>query len=129
MPDESAPKTKTVRYYHGGNRGLSVDGYILPPSVTKVKAAPDYATMGGLHRKDRVYVTTVLTDAQLFAAGNQLPIVYEVEPEGALEDDPDCRIPGRSYTCEKAKIIRIRKVPNNLIKKARKVLLKRRHKG
>ena len=112
-----------LRYFHGGGRGLSVGAYVLPPSVTKVRAVSDYAPMGGLHRKDRVYVTTELSDAQLFAAASRKPVVYEVEPIGTLEDDPDCRLPGRSYACEKAKIIAIHKVPGSLVKKARKVLL------
>lgn len=118
--------TKAVRYFHGGNCGLGVDGYILPPSATKVRSSPDYADMGGLHRKDRVYVTTELAVAQDFAAPNQLPIVYEVEPEGALEKDPDCGA-GHSYSCEKAKIIRIHKVPGKKIKKVKKELLRRQH--
>jgi hypothetical protein len=52
--------TDSVRYFHGGKRGLAVGGYILPPSETKVPSTPDYGEMGGLHRKDRVYVTTAL---------------------------------------------------------------------
>jgi Rifampin ADP-ribosyl transferase len=115
--------TETVRYFHGGKRGLTVGGYILPPLETKVLSTPDYGEMGGLHRKDRVYVTTELTDAQFYAAASKDPIVYEVEPQGILEDDPDCRGPGRSYACEKAKIIAIHKVRGKSIKKARKKML------
>jgi rifampin ADP-ribosylating transferase len=115
--------TESVRYFHGGRRGLVVGGYILPPLETKVPSTPDYGEMGGLHRKDRVYVTTALVDAQFYAAASQDPIVYEVEPRGNLEDDPDCRGPGRSYACEKAKIIAIHKVRGKLIKKARKKML------
>ena len=115
--------TETVHYFHGGKRGLAVGGYILPPSETKVPSTPDYGEMGGLHRKDRVYVTTELNDAQFFAAASQKPIVYEVEPQGILEDDPDCRAPGRSYACEKAKIIAIHKVRGKSIKKARKKMM------
>jgi hypothetical protein len=115
--------TETVRYFHGGGRGLSVGGYILPPSVTKVQSTSDYAAMGGLHREDRVYVTTELADAQFFAAASQKPIVYEVEPQGVFEEDPDCRRPARSYACEKAKIIAIHKVPAETIVNARKMLL------
>jgi hypothetical protein len=115
--------TESVRYFHGGGRGLKVGGYILPPSLTKVWSTPDYGEMGGLHRKDRVYLTTELVDAQFFAAASQDPTVYEVEPIGTLEDDPDCRRPGRSYACEKAKIIAIHRVPGKSIKKARKKML------
>ena len=75
---------ENVRYYHGRTRGLAVGEYILPPTITKVRSASDYAYTAGLHRKDRVYVTTSRTDAQLFASGNREPVVYEVEPEGNL---------------------------------------------
>jgi hypothetical protein len=89
--------------------------YILPPSITKVLSASDFVAMGGVHRKDRVYVTTDLTAAQLYAVGNsgagQKPIVYEVAPEGDLEPDPDCRHAEHSYACEKAKIIAVHNVP------------------
>jgi hypothetical protein len=99
--------TDCVRYFHGGKRGLAVGGYILPPSETKVPSTPDCGEMGGLHRKDRVYVTTALVDAQFYAAASHDPIVYEVEPQGILEDDPDCLGPGRIYACEKAKNYRV----------------------
>lgn len=111
--------TEPVRYFHGGKRGLAVGGYILSPSVTGARCVSDYAPMGGLHRKDRVYVTTELVDAQFFAAASQKPIVYEVEPEGNLEDDPDCRRPGKSFACEKAKIVAIHRVPGEAIMQAR----------
>ena len=75
-----------------------------------------------VHRKDRVYVSTALTDAQLFASGNPEPIVYEVEPDGDIEPDPDCKS-GVSYTCRRAKIVSIHKIPGKQIKKARKVLI------
>jgi hypothetical protein len=107
-----------VRYYHGGNRGLKVGGYVLPPSMTEARDAPH-----DLHRKDRVYVTAELTDAQFFAAASQDPVVYEVEPVGDLEDDPDCRLPGRSYACERAKIIAVHKIPGKAIKKAQKKMM------
>lgn len=111
---------ETVRYFHGGNRGLKIGGYILPPSITKVLSCPNFGEMGGLHREDRVYVTVELADAQFFASASQDPIVYEVEPVGNLEDDPDCRLPGHSYACEKAKIIAIHKIKGKLIKQAKK---------
>jgi hypothetical protein len=118
--------TEAVRYFHGGNRGLNVNGYILPPSATKVRSSSDYADMKGFHRKDRVYLTTELAVAEDYAAPNQLPIVYEVEPEGAIEKDPDCDA-GHSYSCEKAKIIRMHKVPGKKIKRVKTELLRRQH--
>ena len=115
----------STRYFHGGNKGLPVGAYILPPSTTKALSTSDLVFTSGNHREDRVYVTTVLRDAQLFASPNKNPVVYEVEPEGTLEDDPDVEQSGRSYACEKAKIIAIHKVPGKLIMKARKAALNR----
>jgi hypothetical protein len=73
-------ETRVVRYFHGGNRGRKVGEYILPPSYTGSKSASDFGAQK-VHRKDRVYVSTDLTDAQLFAASHPEPIVYEVEPD------------------------------------------------
>lgn len=88
---------KSAPYFHGGKRGLSVGGYILPPSTTKVLSASDFVAMGGAHRRDRVYVTTDLVAAQLYAVSNsgagQKPTVYEVAPEGDLEPDRTAAMP------------------------------------
>jgi hypothetical protein len=114
---------KHPRYFHGGKRGLVAGGYVLPPSITNALSTSDYVATGGLHRRDRVYITTDLTAAQLYAAGTQKPAVYEVTPEGVVEPDPDCRHSEHSYACEKAKIVAVHNVPGKLIKKARKVFL------
>jgi len=115
--------TGQTKYYHGGDRGLFLGGHILPPTVTGKPATSDFVVMNGLYRKDRVYVTTRLSSAQLYASGQRKPTVYEVEPVGDLEDDPDCKEPGLSYACEKAKIVAIHNVPGKIIKKARKAFL------
>jgi hypothetical protein len=116
----------STRYFHGGSKGLRVGGYILPPGTTKALSTSDLVFTAGNHRTDRVYVTTVFRDAQRFASPNKKPVVYEVEPEGTLEDDPDAEQSGHSYACEKAKIIAIHKVPGKVIKKARQAALNRR---
>ena len=113
----------STRYFHGGNKGLRVGEYILPPATTKTLSTSQLVDTRGNHRTDRVYVTTVFTEAQMFAAPNRKPVVYEVEPEGSLEDDPDNKLSGRSYACEKAKIISIHKVPGKVVKKVRQVSL------
>ena len=102
---------------------MRVGEYILPPAKTKALSTSQLVDTHGNHRTDRVYVTTAFTDAQMFAAPNRKPVVYEVEPEGSLEDDPDCKILGRSYACEKAKIVSIHKVPGKVVKKVRQVAL------
>lgn len=111
-----------ARYFHGGNRGLKIGDYILPPSETRRASASDFGAQL-VHQKDRVYVTTRLTDAQFFASGSQKPIVYEVEPEGELAPDPDCNS-GVSFTCSKAKIIALRKIPGKIIKKHQQAMMR-----
>ena len=115
----------TTRYFHGGNKGLRVGGYILPPATTGALSTSDLVATAGNHRTDRVYVTTVYRDAQLFASPHRKPVVYEVEPEGALDDDPDVEQPGHSYACEKAKITAIHRVPGKVVKKVRQAALSR----
>jgi hypothetical protein len=55
-----------------------------------------------------------------FASASREPVVYEVEPEGQLASDPECRS-GVSFTCRKAKIIAIHKISGKSIKKAQGV--------
>jgi hypothetical protein len=114
-----------TRYFHGGKKGLRVGGYILPPATTGALSASDLVATSGNHQRDRVYVTTVYADAQAFASPSRKPVVYEVEPEGTLEHDPDVKQPGRSYACEKAKIISIPKVPRKVVEKVRQLALNR----
>lgn len=116
-----------TRYFHGSNRGLKIGEYILPPSVTGRDSLANY----GAHkvcRKDRVYVSVAQTDAQLFAcrSDNVDPIVYEVEPDGDLEPDPDCPS-GVAFACEKAKIVAVHKMSGKSIKKGRKEIVARLH--
>jgi hypothetical protein len=117
-PMNSKPVT---RYFHGGNRGLKVGGYILPPSETGRSSASDFGAEK-VHRKDRVYLSTRQADAEFFASASHEPVVYEVEPEGAVEPDPDC-ISGVSFACHKAKIISVHKIAGKTIKKHRKAML------
>ena len=114
-----------ARYFHGGNRGLNVGDYIMPPSETGRESASDFGAQI-VHRKDRVYVSTRQSDAQLFASASHEPVVYEVEPEGQLAPDPDC-VSGVSFTCSKAKIIAVHKISGKNIKKARKALIAGSH--
>jgi hypothetical protein len=122
-----AVQKPVTRYFHGGNRGLKIGDYILPPSVTGRDSLSNYGAQK-VCRKDRVYVSVARTDAQLFASrsDNDNPIVYEVEPEGELEPDPDC-ISGASFACEKAKIVAVHKISGKSIKKARKAWIAGSH--
>lgn len=110
-----------MAYFHGGNRGLRVGDFILPPATTGRASTSDLIA-NNVHRRDRVYVTPDVGGASLYASVQPLPTVYEVVPEGALEPDPDCSDPGLSFACPRAKIIAVHKVPGKVIKKARKAL-------
>lgn len=101
-------------YFHGGRGGMVRGQYLLPPSIT---GAPSCALFGADHvcRRDRVYVTTVMEAAFIFAAGSPCGRgdVYLVEPIGPLVPDPDCNLRGLSFEVERALILRRFKVSAN----------------
>jgi hypothetical protein len=109
------------RYFHGGNRKLRVGDYILPPSETGVRGM---SNLNPLCRLDRVYVTPSIVDARFFASAATDPVVYEVVPDGEIEPDPDCKRPGGSFACPRAKIIAIQKIPGKVIQKNRKLMVR-----
>lgn len=87
------------KFYHGGLAGLAA---ILPSSSTGLKA-----NGGRVYRENRVYVTTDLPFARRMARllqGLTEAAIYEVEPQGELEPDPNH--PNISFTCASAKILR-----------------------
>jgi rifampin ADP-ribosylating transferase len=114
-------------YFHGGAPGLRVGGYLLPPAVSgqQVTTHRANAALGapGIARGDRVYVTTERDFAYVFAALYPLQRggwVYQVEPEGVVEPDPDCNTPGLSWECERARIVRVWKVSGFKLSKVRR---------
>ncbi len=109
-------------YWHGGRRGIQRGSYILPPTITKAPSLSEYGA-AEVHRRDRVYVTTSQAAALLYAAGVKNGVIYECDPLGELEPDPDCSIPGLSWQCEKARVIRCIKPKARDIEMARAVLL------
>lgn len=109
-------------YFHGGVPGLRVGQYLLPPTITKSKSLSDYGA-AEVHRTDRVYVTTRKSAALIYAASVKNGVIYECEPAGEIEPDPDCSLPGLSWQCEKAKVLRIIKLQKADIDLARMVLL------
>lgn len=92
-------------FWHGGRPGLPRGSFVLPPSITRVKSLSDYGA-AGVHRRDRVYVTTTQAVALMYAAGVPKGVIYQVEPHGEIEPDPDCTLPGLSFQCERARILR-----------------------
>lgn len=96
-------------FYHGGRPGIQRGAFLLPPEITKAKSCSEFGA-AGVHRRDRVYVTTVKTAAAMFASGVRRGVIYEVEPIGEIEPDPDCTLPGLSFQCQKARVIRVIKL-------------------
>jgi hypothetical protein len=90
-------------YYHGGMLGLRVGQHILPPAetgswtVADLRDAPAEMRdqLAAVHRRDRVYLTTDVAVARLWAGLHPTGgpkrggDVYRVEPEGDIEPDPD----------------------------------------
>jgi hypothetical protein len=115
---------KTATYFHGGDRGLQVGDYILPPSETDVTGMSH-----PLYQRDRAYITPSIIDAYFYASDpdNHKPVVYVVKPEGEIEPDPDCNRSGGSFACRRAKIIAIKKVPGKVIMKNRKAMIRNMH--
>jgi hypothetical protein len=111
------------RFFHGGLAGLKVGGYILPPSETGV--SPNGFMPPGVRRIDRIYVTTDPTVAIGWASFHPAPLLYEVEPEGEVINDPDHKGEGISFECEKAKIVAVHVIPAHVIEKARTALRQR----
>lgn len=115
MTDKQDPRNK--RYYHGGDAGLVVGDYILPPDLT---GKDNMVGLNPLRKKDRVYVTKDIAGAMFFASRSDSPMVYEVTPEGDVEDDPDHRTKGISFACPKAKIIGFHNIPDYVIQRNRR---------
>lgn len=122
-------------YFHGGARGLKRGDRILPPSETGAASLYDFdgapAAMkteaARVYRRDRVYLTTDLLAARLYAAlhrdGGRTygGSVYQVEPEGDIEPDLDYKADdGGSIAVRAGRITRVidRKVARAMFAKA-----------
>lgn len=102
-------------YYHGGVPGLSAGDLLLPPAETGERSQADLGN--GKCRRDRVYLTTVPVVASMMAAAWRIDTadvsgdVYEVEPLGEVEPDPDYSGPaGESVQVPRALVIRLVKM-------------------
>lgn len=89
---------RQISYFHGGVPGLALGDRLLAPSVTGVRAAIDYADVAGVDpaaasrvRRDRIYLSTMIEAAAIFAAFHPSGRgeLYEVDPVGPVEPDPD----------------------------------------
>ncbi len=110
-----------LRYFHGGPRGLKM---ILPPVKT---GAPSCSSYGAhlVHRRDRVYFTVEQEAALLCAAlhPSGAGTVYEVEPIGIIEADPDGLQPDHSFQAEAARVVREIRPPGKVLKRIRRVVM------
>jgi hypothetical protein len=100
--------------------GLQVGDCIRPPNDT---GKDNMIGLNQLRRKDRVYVTKDIAGAMFFASRSDNPKVYEVTPEGELEDDPDHKGTGVSFASRKAKIIAVYHVPEEIVRRNRLLML------
>lgn len=100
-----------MRFFHGGIPDLEPGDLVLPPATTgTTRTLAEYSEQladSGHVRRDRVYVTTGRDIARVYAAFYPDGALYEVTPEGDLEADPDCAVPGVSFECPAARVLRV----------------------
>lgn len=112
-------------WYHGGPAGLRK--WIRPPTETDAKDTVTILADSGLDtsvvRRDRVFLTSSYDAAVMFAAVHRKPMVYEVEPFGEVEPDPDFYgEPGVSVQTTRARIRRTIRPSGRLVTAIRRVL-------
>ncbi len=97
-------------FFHGGTRRLHRGGVLLPASRTGAPSLADHGAEG-VTRRDRVYFTDQLEMARMFALlapPKGHGSVYEVEPLGDLEHDPDyIAAEGGSWQAPMARVVRV----------------------
>jgi hypothetical protein len=114
-----------MSYFHVGFPGLNPGDWVSPSATTGVPSTADYGA-AKVCRRDRVYITADMAAAILFAAGHQSGkgVIYEVDPFGEIiEHDPDCDLPGLSFQCEKARVLRVIHLSNKTRKRALRALV------
>lgn len=97
-----------TRYFHGGIPGLKPGDKVKPPSETGNEILLQYAKHhpDSVQRADRVYLTSSIDAARMFAFAYPYGTVYEVEPDAPTEHDPDCDLVGLSFQCPSATVVR-----------------------
>lgn len=106
-----------MTYYHGGVPGLTLGAEILPPSRTGrtdslASIAAAHGISGGeVMRDDRVFLGTLHEIGVLYAAMYPTSTggwIYECEPVGDVETDPDYHgDPSESIQCAAAIVTRV----------------------
>lgn len=117
-------------YYHGGKPGLPVGSYILPAAQVGATRADllEYLEENGVEASDHYeptkycYVTTDLDWGIVYASYHlsRRGVVYEVEPVGEVTPDYDGYVKGVDwFKCERARIVRVVKIPFRKMHKLR----------
>jgi hypothetical protein len=113
-------------YFHGGMPGLTRGCMILPPTITKARSCSEFGA-AGIHRRDRVYLCTEPEGALIYAVMHPSGkgVVYQVQPLNEVEPDPDWKgTEGVSVQVERARVIRVFRVPPAVRAQALKQLMK-----
>ena len=99
-------------HWHGGGR---IDGdYVLPPDTTGVVRSEPSGW---------VYITPTRGLALTYASTCDDPWLFEVEPIGHVEQDPNSKLPaGQSLRCEAARIVRRFKPSRREVEERRRIV-------
>lgn len=116
--------------YHGGVPRLKIGQQILPPSTTRIRSTAEFGA-AGVCDPSKVYVTSDVNAAIMFAALHPSldGQVYKVRTVGTVAHDPDCEMPGVSYTCDAAIIVARVRVKHKKLAQVRKWLLEHERTG
>lgn len=107
------PLMQEVAYFHGGRPNMRRGEIVLPPSFSGTKVTLHKYGTRGVADVNKVYLTKNLNAAMIYAATYSAPkggMVYECEPIGPIEPDPDCNVPDLSFMCDRARIIKCHRV-------------------
>ncbi|WNI19140.1 hypothetical protein [Actinacidiphila sp. ITFR-21] len=101
-----------MAYFHGGIPGLRRGDRILPPDATGTEHrlsahAEELGAFGHATRTDVVYLATERQVARAYAAGYPDGALYQVQPDGEVEPDPDCLAPGVAWQCTGATVVAV----------------------
>lgn len=98
------------RYWHGGFPGLRPGDFIVSAIESgTTRSLTGYGTQPGYSvdhvRPDRVHLTAERASAKAFAAAYPDGALYQAEPIGEIEPDPDA--PAEAIRCERARVITV----------------------
>jgi hypothetical protein len=108
-------------WYHGGKPGLPVGSYILPAAqigatrTDLLEHLDDLGVGGGYYEPTKFCSVTTDLDWAIVYASYHLSrrgVVYEVEPVGEVTEDREGELYGVPwFKCERARIVRVAKIP------------------